>query len=103
MARFTHFREAPWERSFFGSAGDHRGTTWLRRVRYATRDAGRAQRGWYPRLVDYLYVSFTNSLAFSPTDAMPLTRLLKLAMLSEASISSITVLLVAARAINILD
>jgi hypothetical protein len=34
---------------------------------------------------------------------MPLTRRLKLAMLSEASISSITVLLVAARAINILD
>ena len=66
-------------------------------------DAGRAQRGWYPRLVDYLYVSFTNSLAFSPTDAMPLTRRLKLAMLSEASISSITVLLVAARAVNILD
>ena len=66
-------------------------------------DAGRALRGWYPRLVDYLYVSFTNSVAFSPTDAMPLTRRLKLAMMSEASISSITVLLVAARAINILD
>jgi hypothetical protein len=66
-------------------------------------DAGRGRGGWYPRLVDYLYVSFTNSMAFSPTDAMPLTRRIKLAMLSEASISSITVLLVAARAINILD
>jgi hypothetical protein len=66
-------------------------------------DAGRAVRGWYPRLVDYLYVSFTNSMAFSPTDTMPLTRRIKLAMLSEASISSITVLLVAARAIGILD
>jgi predicted nucleic acid-binding protein len=65
-------------------------------------DAGRSQGGWYPRLVDYVYVSFTNSLAFSPTDAMPLTRRLKLAMLTEASVSSITVLLVAARAINIL-
>ena len=66
-------------------------------------DAGHARGGWHPRLVDYLYVSFTNSTAFSPTDAMPLTRRLKLAMMSEASISSITVLLVAARAINILD
>jgi uncharacterized membrane protein len=65
-------------------------------------DAGRGRRGWYPRLVDYLYVSFTNSIAFSPTDAMPLTRRIKLAMLTEASVSSITVLLVAARAINIL-
>src|SRR5262245_35390209 len=66
-------------------------------------DDGRAARGWYPRLVDYLYVSFTNSIAFSPTDTMPLTRRLKLAMLSEASVSSITVLLVAARAVNILE
>jgi predicted nucleic acid-binding protein len=65
-------------------------------------DAGGSRGGWYPRLVDYVYVSFTNSMAFSPTDAMPLTRRLKLAMLTEASVSSITVLLVAARAINIL-
>jgi hypothetical protein len=60
-----------------------------------------AQAGWYPHLVDYLYVSFTNSIAFSPTDAMPLTRLAKLLMLCEAGISAITVLLVAARAVNI--
>ena len=64
---------------------------------------GRAKGGWYPRLIDYLYVSFTDSIAFSPTDTMPLTRRSKLAMLSEASVSSITVLLVAARAIGILD
>jgi hypothetical protein len=63
---------------------------------------GLAQPGWYPHLVDYLYVSFTNSIAFSPTDAMPLTRLAKLLMLFEASVSSVTVLLVAARAVNIL-
>ena len=61
-----------------------------------------AQPGWQPRLVDYVYVSFTNSIAFSPTDAMPLTRRAKLLMLLESSISATTVLLVAARAINIL-
>jgi uncharacterized membrane protein len=61
-----------------------------------------AEPGWHPRLVDYVYVSYTNSLAFSPTDAMPLTRRMKLLMLSESAISSVTVLLIAARAINIL-
>jgi len=60
-----------------------------------------AEPGWYPRLLDYLYVSFTNSIAFSPTDAMPLTRRAKMLMLSESAVSSVTILLVAARAVNI--
>lgn len=60
-----------------------------------------AEPGWHPRLVDYVYVSFTNALAFSPTDAMPLTRRMKMLMLCESAISSLTVLLVAARAVNI--
>jgi hypothetical protein len=60
-----------------------------------------ASPGWQPHFVDYLYVSFTNSIAFSPTDAMPLSRRAKLLMLSESAISSLTVLLVAARAVNI--
>jgi hypothetical protein len=60
-----------------------------------------AEPGWRSRLVDYLYVSFTNSIAFSPTDAMPLTRRAKMLMLIESSLSSLTVLLVAARAVNI--
>ena len=60
-----------------------------------------AQPDWHPHLVDYIYISFTNSIAFSPTDAMPLSRWAKLLMLSESAISSLTVLLVAARAVNI--
>ena len=60
-----------------------------------------AAPGWRPELVDYLYVSFTNSIAFSPTDAMPLSRWAKLLMLAESSVSSLTVLLVTARAVNI--
>jgi len=56
---------------------------------------------WQPELVDYVYVSFTNSVAFSPTDAMPLSRWAKLMMLAESALSSITILLVAARAVNI--
>jgi hypothetical protein len=58
-------------------------------------------RGWQPELIDYLYVSFTNSIAFSPTDTLPLTRWAKLLMLSESAISALTILLVAARAVNI--
>jgi hypothetical protein len=58
---------------------------------------------WQPRLLDYVYLSFTNSIAFSPTDAMPLSRWAKLLMLLESAISASTVLLVAARAINILS
>jgi len=60
-----------------------------------------AAPGWQPELVDYLYVSLTNSIAFSPTDAMPLSRWAKLLMSAESALSSITVLLVAARAVNI--
>jgi hypothetical protein len=60
-----------------------------------------AEPGWHPRLLDYMYVSFTNSIAFSPTDAMPLTRWAKALMLTESAVSAITVLLVAARSVNI--
>jgi hypothetical protein len=60
-----------------------------------------AAPGWHPRLLDYVYVSFTNSIAFSPTDAMPLSPWAKLLMLSESAISAVSVLLVTARAVNI--
>jgi hypothetical protein len=60
-----------------------------------------AAPGWRPHFVDYMYVSFTNSIAFSPTDAMPLNRWAKLLMLFEASVSAMVILLVAARAVNI--
>jgi hypothetical protein len=52
-------------------------------------------------VLDYIYVSYTNSIAFSPTDVLPLTRWAKLLMLSESAVSAVTVLLVAARAVNI--
>lgn len=61
-----------------------------------------AEPDWHPRLADYVYVSFTNAIAFSPTDALPLTRRVKMMMLVESAISALTVLLVAARAVNIL-
>jgi hypothetical protein len=61
-----------------------------------------ARPGWAPRLWDYFYISLTNATAFSPTDAMPLTRSAKALMAAESTLSVVTVLLVAARAVNIL-
>ena len=58
--------------------------------------------GWRPGFIDYLFVSFTNATAFSPTDTLPLTPSAKLLMMLEATISLLTVALVAARAVNIL-
>jgi uncharacterized membrane protein len=57
---------------------------------------------WFPTFFDYLYVSLTNGTAFSPTDTMPLTRRAKFIMGLQALISLIVVVLIAARAINIL-
>ena len=64
--------------------------------------AGDEDPGWTPGFVDYLYVSFTNATAFSPTDTMPLSPQSKLLMAIEAMVSLLTVGLVAARAVNIL-
>ena len=61
-----------------------------------------AAPGWRPEVWDYLYVSLTNSIAFSPTDAMPLSLSAKRLMGLESVLSIVTVLLVAARAVNVL-
>jgi uncharacterized membrane protein len=55
-----------------------------------------------PGFVDYLFLSFCTSTAFSPTDTMPLTARMKLLMMLEAMVSLLTLALVAARAVNIL-
>lgn len=62
-----------------------------------------APAGWRPHFLDYLYVSLTNAAAFSPTDAMPLTKRAKLAMGVGSLVSLVTVVVVASRAVNILN
>jgi uncharacterized membrane protein len=57
---------------------------------------------WAPNFVDYLYVSFTNAAAFSPTDTMPLSRWAKMLMLVQSAVALLTVAFVVARAVNIL-
>jgi hypothetical protein len=61
-----------------------------------------APPGWRPRLVDYLYTSFTNATAFSPTDTMPLTATAKWMMAAQSLTALVTVGLVVARAVNII-
>lgn len=61
-----------------------------------------APPGWEPHFLDYLYLSFTNATAFSPTDVMPLAQWAKLTMLGQSGVSLLTLALVIARAVNIL-
>ena len=61
-----------------------------------------ARPGWRPRVWDYLYTSLANASAFSATDVMPLTLHAKLLMGLEAVISLALVVLVTARAVNVL-
>ena len=61
-----------------------------------------APEGWRPGFLDYLYVSLTNSTAFSPTDTMPLTHTAKIVMAIQSVTALLTVGLVIARAVNIL-
>jgi len=56
---------------------------------------------WEPTFIDYLYLSFTNATAFSPTDTLPMTRWAKLLMLVQSCVSLATVALVIARAVNV--
>jgi hypothetical protein len=59
-----------------------------------------APPGWRPWFIDYLYLGFTNALAFSPTDVMPLVSWAKITM-GIQSLLSVTILgLVVARAVN---
>jgi hypothetical protein len=63
--------------------------------------AGSSSRsGWIPVFVDYLYVSLTNSSAFSPTDTMPLTSRAKLLMGSQATAALLVTLIIVARAVG---
>jgi hypothetical protein len=61
-----------------------------------------AKPNWRPTFVDYLYVSVTNVMAFSPTDTMPLARWAKALMTVQAMVALSTAALVISRAVNVL-
>lgn len=58
--------------------------------------------GWVPSFLDYLYTSFTNATAFSPTDTMPLIAWAKFLMMLQSLAALVTVAVVVSRAVNIL-
>jgi hypothetical protein len=60
-------------------------------------------KDWEPKFLDYLYVSFTNATAFSPTDTLPLSRWAKTGMALESAIALATAALVVAKAVNTLQ
>ena len=65
----------------------------------STDEGRRLEPGWQPSFVDYLYLSLTNSTAYSPTDTMPLSKRAKLTMGIQSVASLITIGLLIARAI----
>ncbi|MBV8147767.1 MAG: hypothetical protein JO092_01595 [Candidatus Eremiobacteraeota bacterium] len=58
---------------------------------------------WKPNFFDYLYLAFTDATAFSPTDTMPLSGWAKFLMLAEAMVSLITIAVVLARAVSLIQ
>lgn len=62
-----------------------------------------ASRDWTPRFVDYFYTSLSNSMAFSASDAMPLSQRAKLLMGLQAFGGFVILALVIARSVGILD
>ena len=66
----------------------------------ALRETG--QQGWSPNFFDYLFLAFNTNTAFSPTDTAALTRLAKFLMMLQSALSLMIIVLLAARAVNIL-
>jgi len=71
-------------------------------TRDAAAKAAAGESVWSPGFVDYLFLTFNTSTALSPTDAPVLSPWAKLLMMLQATISLTIVVLLAARAVNIL-
>jgi hypothetical protein len=63
---------------------------------------GTSSGGWWPTFLDYLFVAFNASTAFSPTDTLILSRRAKVLMMVQSLMSAVTVVVLVGRAINTL-
>ena len=63
---------------------------------------GTSSHGWAPRFLDYLFVAWNASTAFSPTDTLVMSRRVKVLMMIQTLTSLTTIAVLAARAINTL-
>jgi hypothetical protein len=73
---------------------------WMTMSKEALREAG--QPDWSPNFIDYLFLAFNSSTAFSPTDVPVLARWAKVLMMLQSLLSLLIIALLAARAVNIL-
>ena len=64
--------------------------------------AAAGERDWSPNFIDYLFLAFNTSTAFSPTDAMVLSRWAKILMMIQTMISLLIITLLAAHAVNMI-
>lgn len=81
-------------------SGDGKMPAWL--FPQDSAPEGMVAPDWKPQFPDYLYLSYSTATAFSTTEVAPITVSAKMLMMLESLISLITILMVAARAINIL-
>ena len=63
---------------------------------------GTSSHGWAPKFLDYLFVAWNASTAFSPTDTLVMSRRVKVLMMIQSLTSLVTIAVLAARAINTL-
>jgi len=63
---------------------------------------GGVARGWSPNLLDYLFLAFNTSTAFSPTDTAVLSRQAKVLTMMQALLSLVILAVLVSRAINAL-
>ena len=66
----------------------------------ALKQAGQAN--WSPEFIDYLFLAFNTSTAFSPTDVPVLDRWAKILMMLQAILTLLIIAILAARAVNML-
>ena len=71
--------------------------------RFPQNDGPAVTGAWRPTFLDYAYIALTNMMAFSPTDAMPMTVRAKLVMGYQAITGFVLLALVISRAVNILN
>jgi hypothetical protein len=98
--------EGPDARARFDSATDFRNADFLfpqmQMAISGAKSSPCVDASWKPQFIDYLYLAFTNSTAFSPADVMPLSRWAKVLMTVEALISLITIAIVLARSVSLI-
>jgi hypothetical protein len=63
---------------------------------------GLSAPAWRPEFGDYLFLAFTTGTSFGPTDVAVLSRRMKLAVMAQAGVALVVVVLVVARAVNVL-